>query len=122
MNSHKQMTAKLQILENYIQVLQDKKSDANISIAITYFYYIYNFLIIESLFENEFKICGKELNNNLNVKELNDVQQIMDVFYELYDAHHKVRFAVETADNIESVRQFLKQKALHDCFLNNPEI
>jgi hydrogenase maturation factor HypF (carbamoyltransferase family) len=122
MNSHKQMTAKLQILENYIQVLQDKKSDANISIAITYFYYIYNFLIIESLFENEFKICGKELNNNLNVKELNDVQQIMDVFYELYGVHHKVRFAVETADSIESVRQFLKQKALHDCFLNNPEI
>ena len=102
------MEDKLKILKGYIHLLNNKGYDNN-SIYVTYFIIIHNWLLIERMFQDEVTLCGKELNANLKLKKLDNVQDVMAMFNELYDTNHKVRFAVETFDSIEGIRIFLNE-------------
>ena len=115
---------KLKILKQYVKTLKSsdsyipnlglcgdseiKKGAVNIDIAISYFTIIYNFLIIETKFPQLVKMSGKELNIYLDIESVDGVDDVLVKFLELYDPTHKVRFAVETFDSIEEVREFIK--------------
>jgi hypothetical protein len=110
------MEEKLKILKGYVHLLRNSNVEDNIHES--YFIIIHNWLLIERMFQDEVTACSKELNNNLNIKKLDNVQDVLDLFYELYDVHHKVRFAVETFDSIEEVRQYLyKHPKVYSDFL-----
>jgi len=107
-------------LREYIKVLKDNdeivsnKEDPEYKynkyeVYITYFTIIHNALLLEQRFYNLFKLSNKEVNKYLDLPELSDVKDIIDKFSELYDSHNKVRFAVETMDSIEEVRQYFKK-------------
>ena len=103
---------KLAILKNYIQILKksDKYSenfDSNCDLAVAYFTIIYNFLIIEEMFHTQVVQANKELNKYLDIIKLDNENDIMDKFFELYEPNHNVRFAVETFDSIEDIRIYL---------------
>lgn len=76
------------------------------SIFLTYLIVIHNFLLIEEKFQKEVKLCGKEINKYLKLKDTTDFDYILNLTKELYDSSHKVRFGTETLDSIESVRLF----------------
>jgi hypothetical protein len=117
---------KLNLLRGYIHLLKSsdsymdnvylvddsevKEGAYNIDSAIHYFIIIHNFLIIERGFYPEVKECNKEINKYLDIKPLNSVEGVLELFHELYDPHHKVRFAIETFDSIESVRKFISDR------------
>ena len=105
------MEEKLKLLRGYINLL---KNDKNISTGshgfeIIYFIIIHNFLLVERMFQSEVTQCNKEINSNLNIKKLNTVDEVKELFTELYDPYHNVRFGIETLDSIESVRIYLSE-------------
>ncbi len=97
-------------LREYIKILKDSDIDG---IYLNYFIIIHNFLFIENKYIELVKICGKELNSNLNLPKLLTKDEVIDKFTELYDVNSLVRFSVETFDSIDEVRLFL---------LENPKI
>jgi hypothetical protein len=101
------LSNKLSILKKYIQIIDDTKSDYYL--AKKYFIILYNFLIIEQEFFDDVVACGKQINKYLELKELNNIDEVYQKFLELYDTKHHVRFSVETFDSIESVRQYLSK-------------
>ena len=102
---------KLNLLKSYIHILNnsEKKNDVNYDSAINYFRIIHNFLIIERMFYPMVVKSNKEINKNLDITKLNNENEVMEKFYELYDNNHDVKFGVETLDSIEEVRVYLKQ-------------
>jgi len=75
---------------------------------VRYLIIIHNSLLIEEKFENEFKICGKEINKFLNLTPTNDFSEIIELCKNYYEPNNKVRFGIETKDSIEEVRNYIK--------------
>jgi hypothetical protein len=117
---------KLKSLKSYIYILKNsdsyieniglvddsqlKKDSMNIDTAINYFTIIHNFLIIERMYSSEVKQANKELNKYLQVKKMNNIDDVLEEFFKLYDINGKVRLAVETFGSIENIRVFLKNR------------
>lgn len=103
---------KLDLLKSYIIILKnaEKELDKDYSIQKTYFIIIYNFLIVESIFYEDVKLNKKEINKFLILTELHSVEEVLELFIQLYDSYNNVRFAVETFDSIESIRNYLSDK------------
>lgn len=102
---------KLKTLKSYIHILNNNRN--NSLLAKTYFTILHNFLIIERMFYDDVKLAGKEINKHLNLEKLNNERDVYQKFLELYDTNSHIRFAIETFDSIESIRQYLN---------NNPEV
>lgn len=102
---------KLKLLKGYIHLLNnsEKNDDVNYDTAINYFRILHNFLIIERMFYPMVVKSNKEINKNLDIVKLDNENDVMEKFYELYDNNHNVKFGVETLDSIEKVRIYLKQ-------------
>lgn len=107
-------------LREYIKILRDNdeiishKSDPEYKynkyeLYINYFIIIHNALLIEEKFYQMFKLSNKEINKYLDLPKLSNIKDIIEKFSELYDSHNKVRFAIETKDSIEEVRQYYKK-------------
>jgi len=139
----KKLKNNLQIIRSYINILKksnlyiDKIALMNdedvtnsksytIDSAINYFIILHNFLIIEKKFFNDVKMSNKEINKYLDLKKLDNIDDIIKLFYELYDPYSKIRFALETFDSIESIRIYLKTikfknkyKTIYNTLLKN---
>ena len=100
---------KLEILKSYIHILNNSQKEYNL--AKTYFIILHNFLIIERMMYADVKEAGKEINKHLNLEKLNNEKDVYQKFLELYDNNSHIRFAVETLDSIESVRQYLNNNS-----------
>jgi len=103
---------KLKLLKSYIHILENsgKMDDVNYDTAKTYFIIIHNWLIIERMFYDEIVQANKELNKNLSLEKLSSDEEVMDKFFELYEPNHLVRFATETFDSIQPIREYLDKK------------
>lgn len=97
---------KLKILKGYIKILKNDDEDKN-RLAITYFIILHNFLIIERMFYPEISLAKKEINKFLELEKLNNVDDVMNKFSELYDINNPVRNNVELLGNIQSVGEYL---------------
>ena len=75
-----------------------------------YFTIIVNALFLEEKYQADVTAANKEILKYLDLPTLKEVEPILDLFTELYDTHHKVRFAIETLDSVESIRLELKDK------------
>lgn len=106
------LTNKLEILKLYINIL-NKSEKNDYDLPITYFIILHNFLILEQKYHDEVEQAGKEINKHLKLEKLNDEKEVYQKFLELYDVSSLVRFAAETMDSIELIRQYLH---------NNPQI
>lgn len=73
-----------------------------------YFIVLNNFLHVENMFLSDVVAANKELNSNLHLSKINSLDELFDVFNDLYQKNFKVRFSVETLDSIETVGLFLK--------------
>jgi hypothetical protein len=112
---HYDIDDKLKLLKSYINILNNASTPKkhgyipeDYSIQKKYFLLIYNWLIIERMFYPDVVLVGKELNKNLHLEKLNSLEEVLKKFSELYDTYSKVRFAIETFDSIDSIRQYLK--------------
>jgi len=90
--------------------------------AYSYFAIIDRAIHLEAKFEDDFKLCNKEIAIHLkdvDFESIKDIDEMYSLFLELYDPNHSVRFAVETMDSIESVRLFLidNPNYIQDCLL-----
>ena len=79
----------------------------NFDIYINYFTIIHNFLLLEVKFYKEVKLSNKEINKYLNLKKLNNLEEVIDKFNDLYDTKNNLKFAIETFDSIEEIKVFL---------------
>lgn len=103
-------------LREYIKKLKDNNElgdNPNYDIFLSYFRLIHNFLHLEEKYQDLVKLNGKEINKYLNLPKLNNIKDIHDKFYELYNEYSNVRFGIETMDSINEIREYLK---------NHPEI
>lgn len=117
-NKYSNIEEKLKQLKNYIYILKNSENDINDDIMINYFIIIHNFLLIERMFSDEVIMSNKELNKYLELEPLNNADDTRKKFFELYDNNHKVKFAIETFDSIESIRTYLsKQPEIHTKLL-----
>lgn len=109
---------KLKLLKSYVHMLKNSEG-INYDTAAKYFTILYNFLIVERMYFDDVVASGKQINKFLNLEKLNSVDEVYKKFLELYDSHSKVRFAVETFDSIESVRQYLstRRPEIYDKFI-----
>lgn len=103
-------------LRKYIKILKDNydlgviKDDGDYNqfdIIIRYFTIIHNFLYLENKYFDIVKLSGKELNKYLKLPKLENLEDIVNKFNELYNNNSKVRFSVETLDSIEEIRLLL---------------
>ena len=100
---------KLELLKSYINIINnDTNGDAQL--AINYFTVLHNFLIIERMFYNDVVASKKEINKYLILNRCNSIEDVNNLFNELYDVNSKVRNNVETFDNIESIRIYLSTR------------
>lgn len=101
-------------LREYVKLLKTNYNDGFIDeynkfdIMITYFTIIHNFLFLENMFKTEVEINNKNLNKYLDLPKIENVNIVEELFKNLYDTNSPVRFAVETFDSIENIRQFLE--------------
>jgi len=113
------------ILRKYIKLLK-KKLDSDIHIK--YFTVIHNFLYLEHKYFDLVKMNNKDLNKHLVLSKNATIQEIKDIFNELYDPYNKVRFSVETLDSIKEVDQLIKSTRsdkkidLYDKVLNTKQM
>ena len=103
---------KLSILKNYINILKQNPKE-NYNIAIQYFTFLHNILIVECDFLEDIMLCNKEINKHLKLEELYNDSDVYDKFLELYDIHNIIRNNIETLDSIN---------ILHDYFSKNPKL
>lgn len=96
---------KLKILKSYIHILDNSGIDNKL--IRNYFIILYNFLIIERMFSDDVIKHGKEINKNLKLDKLNNINDVIQKFNELYDRYSIIRNNVETFDNIDIIRKFL---------------
>jgi len=111
---------KLNLLKSYVHILDNNRRNANLTlsdvelddtpyeISKNYFIVIHNYLIIERMFIDDVVASGKEIYKNLDLERLTTTEEIYTKFFELYDIWHPVRNNIETFNNIESVRQYIK--------------
>jgi len=120
---HYDIDDKLKTLKAYINILKNdndyienvdlvdddklKPKSTPINFAINYFIILHNFLIIERMFFDIVKLSNKEINKYLNLEKISNTSDILNKFSELYDNHGKIRFAIETFDSIEEIKNFL---------------
>lgn len=103
-----ELKEKLQILVEYIRLInKERKHEA---LASGYFIVLHNFLIVEEMFQADVDLCGKQINANLALERLNNIDDVLAKFIELYDVYHPVRNNVETLTNIEPIRVYLRNK------------
>jgi hypothetical protein len=106
---HYDIDDKLKMLKSYIHIIKNaEKEPDEFLLPKKYFLILYNWLIIERMFYPDVVATNKELNKYLDLPKLNTIDEVLKKFTELYDNYGKVRFAVETFDSIESIRQYLK--------------
>ena len=102
-------------LEKLVQL--DKKFENNCNednkynIDINYFRILHNYLIIERMFYQDILMNKKEINKYLKLQKLHSCEEIHNKFLELYDQEHIIRNNVETLDNIEPIRLFIKKNS-----------
>lgn len=97
--------------ENYdLGVVKDDGGNYNkFDIIIRYFVIIHNFLYLENKYFDIVKLSNKEINKYLHLPKLENLEDVINKFNELYDTNSKVRFGVETLDSIEEIRLLLPQ-------------
>jgi len=97
--------------ENYdLGIVKDDGGNYNkFDIIIIYFIIIHNFLYLENSYFDIVKLSGKELNKHLNLPKLENLEDVINKFNDLYDTNSKVRFSVETLDSIEQIRLILPE-------------
>lgn len=64
-------------------------------------------LMYEEMFEDQFKLAGKELLKHFNIPQVNTYKEINSYFMEIYDVYNPIRNNIETMDSIEEVRQYI---------------
>jgi hypothetical protein len=101
------ITKSLHIIRTYLRILNKNE---RFEVEKSYFIVLHNFLMIEQLFLDEIKLNNKEILVNLKLREVNDINNVLIVFAELYDINSKVRNNVETLDSIEPIRIYLSNK------------
>ena len=78
-------------------------------LQISYFNWLVRGLMLEAKFEKNIKRAGKELLKHFNLPDVSNItiQEINELFLELYDVNHPIRNNIETLESVESVRQYL---------------
>jgi hypothetical protein len=105
--NQKRLREYLKILkENYdLGLIKDEGGNYNkFDIIIRYFIIIHNFLYLEDRYFDVVKLSGKELNKYLKLPKLENLDDVINKFNELYDSNSKIRFGVETFDSMEEIR------------------
>lgn len=65
------------------------------------------------MFSEQVKTCGKGIYEHLDgLKSFNSQDECISWCLKTYSVHHKLRDNVETLDNVEAIRVFLKQRDL----------
>ena len=123
-DKHYEIDDKLKFLKSYIHILKNSDDyvekinlsgddvnakSINIDTAINYFIIIHNFLIIERMFIDIVTKSNKNINKHLQLSRLHNENDVMDLFFKLYDNNSLVRFAIETFDSIEEVKLYLQK-------------
>lgn len=71
-------------------------------------------IYLENMFWDDVQACNKSVYTNLEGREkwvYGVKADVLEWCSMTYDPHHKLRFAVETLDSIESVRLYLENKS-----------
>jgi hypothetical protein len=89
------------------ELKKDRNKNSNNDIHIRYYEIIMEYLLIEHKYQDIVKQSGKPIYHYFKYS-LPDTT--LGYFYYLYSVHHPVRFAVETFDSIEEIKNELKQK------------
>jgi len=76
----------------------------NCANAYDYFNMCIFALEMEGKYRDEFKACGKELLEHVEVPTLDTIEQILSYYFEIYNPEHQIRYVIETMDSITSVK------------------
>lgn len=111
-NGHDDIQYNLDMLKSYIKILKNEiKNGRNCEFAIKYFIILYNFIIIEQGFIDDYILKRDQINLNLKLKKLTKCDDILDKFAELYDPNSIVRNNLEKFDtHWEIIKEYLKIK------------
>lgn len=79
------------------------------SIYYSWFKWILFSLKMEKKYTDIVQGSGKHILKHIEIKPIFSKEDAMDYFNETYDRYHILRNNVETIDNVEEVRQYLKK-------------
>jgi len=107
----------LKIIRKYIKIITEEESKKTYGeddynkedMMIRYFTMLHNWLIIETLYKDEVKLANKELNKHISLPITTDIKIIEEKFNEYYDYNSPVRFAIETFDSIQPIRELFHE-------------
>ena len=99
-------------LKEYIKILKNEsKNGKNCDFAIKYFIILYNFILIEQGFIDDYILRKDQINLHLRTEKFTKCDEVLDKFAELYDPNSIVRNNLENfSRNDEIIKEYLKTK------------
>ena len=96
------------ILRRYIWFLNNYRGMANTTKAKTFFIVLHNFLAIEDKCYDQCLTLDRQINVHLNLLKEPKFYASVSMYYDkYYDPNHKIRFSLESIDDLEEARYFL---------------
>lgn len=98
------------IIRSYIRLLSVYGGMKGAEKAMKHYIILHNFLGIEELCYDQAMMTNKHINRHLNLTEgvrfVNTLTMLANIYF---DPNHKVRFSIETIDDVEEARLYIKE-------------
>lgn len=116
-NSRNTIQENRRTLRRYIRLVGSFDGMLDATNAKKYFIMMHNFLALEEMFYDQCTMASKNLNKHLRlIGDIKYVSSAIRVYQILREPGHKVRYAIETMDDIEDVRVYLKEQGYQDIY------